>query len=850
MKQRSVLRLAAALTALSATSLAGAAEHYDARSVQVAGLPDVAARSFLEMETDGLRLGGIVLERTGTLPTSTGHVVRFEQRHQGLRVFGGMVAVRVDAEGRARSAEVDVARSLPPVVQPALREEDARAVVAGLRGRPATFARVELGVLPDEEDAAVVYRVDVPTMKGGHRYYVDASTGAVVRNHPIGRNVSGLVYPISSAVTPDPTQEDLSDLVTATPQKLNGFGDLFSVYEYGSGSLDYGDLKVTQKVEAMPDGSFDYAPPKDELDEHDAFAAVNAYYHLHRARKFYTDTLGLDMSPIRWSLGAVVNVMDGGGGPMDNAAYGPYALPAPWSKNNTIIIGQGSGSDFAYDSDVFLHEYLHYVAHNAVGYNEGFNVDTYGMNAFPGAIDEGTADYFACTLNGDPVLGEASLATLYATRDLTEGGKVCPDDLFGESHEDGKMIGTLTWAVREAIGAELADKVVWSALAALTKSATLGDMAKGIADGVEALRAAGTIDQAQADLVTAAIAEGHLDDCGRVLSLDEGKNRHVSLMGLSILAQLYGAGTCSELRDYGIAPASMFHFSSKPRADQKQITFKAGLVDKQGKGDISWSIYVRRADHVTFKSSTQGFPVVSKYSYKLENVTDMKAELTIGPDSDPPFDPALTYYAVVVHQNCPMTALEISVSDLDEGSAGAGGSSSEGSSGGSAGTGGKAPTKQPPSTFAGGAAGIAGSVGTSNAALERPTDLEGGCAVSSSPASGGWALPLLGLAALGAFRLRRRARRSLGSSRHKRAPRVETRGSKIATIRGQSPARKRGCIGSPDPCANARTERLGGHRQGSVDSWQAEYRDLDKGVGGAHLSSASRESLPRSPSRR
>ena len=47
------------------------------------------------------------------------------------------------------------------------------------------------------------------------------------------------------------------------------------------------------------------------------------------------------------------------------------------------------------------------------------------------------ADYFACSANGDPLLGEASLSTIGKTRDLSDTSMRCPNDIGGEGHHDG-----------------------------------------------------------------------------------------------------------------------------------------------------------------------------------------------------------------------------------------------------------------------------------------------------------------------------------------------------------------------------------------------------------------------------
>src|SRR5262249_1769835 len=148
---------------------------------------------------------------------------------------------------------------------------------------------------------------------------------------------------------------------------------------------------------------------------------------------------------------------------------------------NLIAIGQGSKSDFAYDSDVFKHEFGHYVTFNTVNYNLGvLYANAYGLCPFSVAVDEGSADYFASTPNQDPVLGEASLGPFNETRDLTDTHMRCPDDIGSESHSDGQIVASIGWTIRTQLGQDKADRVFWGAMSMLTPGPTFGDVGRAL----------------------------------------------------------------------------------------------------------------------------------------------------------------------------------------------------------------------------------------------------------------------------------------------------------------------------------------------------------------------------------
>ncbi|XXX80960.1 hypothetical protein WMF30_19580 [Sorangium sp. So ce134] len=622
-----------------------------------------AAEAYLKRAASELELQGVSLRYERELQDGAHRTVRFAQLHAGLPVLGAAAAVQVAPEGRVEAVVLDVARDLSVPAAPKYREAAARSAVEAAYGMTlAERPRAALAVFPEAETGGkLVWVVDVRSELGGERFLVDAHTGKIAHRRSLAVHVRGRVYPISSAVTPELEDRELVDLDAADPQTLSGWNGNLKVVNYVDGDLASGvPLTLEQSVGPNAGEDFLYDPPSTADDPHDQFAQVGIYYHLTRMRDYFTSAHQLDMGTPSWKLVAVANMLESGR-PMDNAFFSPMGSEPPFSAPNLIAIGQGSQFDFSDDSDVFLHEFTHYVTANAVGYNEGqFAVNEYGLSPWAGSIDEGIADYFACTVNGDPTVGEASLVPFGAERDLSDDIKTCPDDLVGEVHDDGELIGSLAWALHEKFGAELGDKLVWSALTLLTRNASLGDFAKGLTRAADKLVSAGELTAADADAVEALIKSRGLDDCEEVLDLSGGKPRRTQMFGINSL--VYGTGgSCAEWRQQ-LSLQSLFHFKSTPDRTARGIRFTVQL-QPSGRGDLEWSIYVRTGRHVGFAMGAV-MPEPSKYDYSVEGITDTYGEIVIDETSDPPFDPTQTYYMVIGHGNCPSTAATVESADL------------------------------------------------------------------------------------------------------------------------------------------------------------------------------------------
>jgi MYXO-CTERM domain-containing protein len=396
----------------------------------------------------------------------------------------------------------------------------------------------------------------------------------------------------------------------------------------------------------------------------------------------YFELLGVDQSAAKWKVTAVANALEDGQ-PLDNAFFSPMGQSGSFAAPNLIAIGQGSSVDFATDADVFKHEFGHYASKNAVNYNLGqLFSNSFGLQPHSGSIDEGIADYFACSHADDAELGEGSLGVLGAARDLTDTSKRCPEDLIGEVHFDGEIIGSLSWSIREALGAEAGDTIVWSAIEAMPAGGNFDDYAKGLLAATQDLVSAGSLDAAAVATVTDLLAARGLDDCGNVIALDVGETKQVQILGLQIVGQAFGA-SCSQVQGFGVKMQSLFQFASKPPVDAPELRF---LVESEalGPGDLELVAYARKGKSVRFETGPGGLPSVADFDLEVP-INAATGEIVV----PGPFAEGDEWFFTVTSSSCPIvrSTVSVNVGSTSNGAGGAGGAGGgpEAGSGGSGG---------------------------------------------------------------------------------------------------------------------------------------------------------------------
>ncbi len=253
------------------------------------------------------------------------------------------------------------------------------------------------------------------------------------------------------------------------------------------------------------------------------------------------------------------------------------------------------------------------------------------------------------------MLGEAALAPLGAERHLDDASKHCPEDISGESHADGEIVGSLSWTLRTDLGQAHGDMLVWNAMQMLMPGADLTAFGQNLIAESQVMQSNGILTAAEAAQVKADVTARGIDDCGPVLSVDGANARTTIVVGLDQLAELAGVG-CGDLQQAGIVAQSAFHFSRATSATDTGVHFN---VEMDGASDLAYDVLVRKGNHVTFDTSNMGFPVANAFDVDDMGGGSPTTDVVIDGSSNPPFEPGATYYLVVTSTACSSATLTV-----------------------------------------------------------------------------------------------------------------------------------------------------------------------------------------------
>ena len=544
-----------ALVLSSTPALASAVRVERLDGPPVSGGPVAAARAALAVRPQlaaGVSPGDLIVDQI-TKTGDGGAAVRLGQRAHGLRVLGRSITVRVDAAGRPRWARTSLA-PMPVLAAPTV---DAASALATAVTDPARRAPVADGLDPAIYTEQVVFAPEGavprrawlvvppndPIAVHTWRFVIDGATGEIlVREDLALRDRLANVYQENPSRTPI--------AVTTLPGLSPGALTLTSSDVVAMNCLERRECVpfmgtffhlCSQVQTAAPDGSGDFTAYTfvDDLEAEDTFAEVSMYFHTQKVhdafRVFASDpAFVLDAHPLNAvanfripDLGASLagaicsSATYTGTGELvffDNAAFFPAGgLLGAYPPDDMILFGQGTRTDFAYDGDAVYHEFGHGVMKRVTPL---FGVttlpDPHGRDSSPGGMNEGYADYFSSAITGDSIVGDYALTPLGGARDLDNQAE-CPEDLWGEVHQDSVPWTGALWASRLSfaeVDRPAFDRAVYVAMTAL-------DTTDGFASAMEAtLAEVETAFSAPTAVgVRAIFHDRSIDDCkGRVLA--------------------------------------------------------------------------------------------------------------------------------------------------------------------------------------------------------------------------------------------------------------------------------------------------------------------------------------------
>jgi hypothetical protein len=565
----------------------------------------------------------------------------FEQRIADLPVYDSALVARFDAQGRLTQLSSALAKADDAAQEPSLSE--ARAVEIASSGYdPRAPYYAELGYLPVQGKPILVYMV-IQERPGPHRYmsFVDAQGGAVLLRHDAIRRHQAWVYENNPVVDNETlTQVELLGIVQNGESSLHTYGEYARIASCGELTMSPFEVYcsgVTHWAVASPESGFlDVLPVLDADVFDDGFAEVMNYYVLDRINRWFRDTFGFqgqffDAQSFR-DTGKLTSADYLWAYP--NAEY-PNGFFAPgmdypgYERPDMIVLGSIYGKDLAYDNDVMAHEFGHAVSSKAFLIGMG-DLDSLGINLTSGAVEEGSADYFSSTFQGDPNVGEYVGVSRTLDNEFT-----CPKDLIGEGHHDGQIVAGAMWNIRTAIGAAKTDNLYYQALSSHQIS-TFNDWVKAIETEAYHLAKEGDatlrLTEEDTQVIYDEIAARHLKDCKRLVPLEEG---------MPPLLQYTALGISSE------GTPSAVQYEVRTKEDTTALTLNISPM-----GDVDYDVLVRADDPVSFKWSTGGR---HSYSWNATYDTSWKyngdspiTSITLSSQNDFPLQGDTNYYFSII----------------------------------------------------------------------------------------------------------------------------------------------------------------------------------------------------------
>lgn len=438
---------------------------------------EASARGFLSSQAALLKLDHALSDITmaGSRDTPMGRVYEFTQTAGGVPVYGGVLTIHFNREGRivgltnntVPSATLD---AFLPSVKAEQAIELARGAVPGRDkdeeepgevSAPAT----RLVIYAETGTPTLAWEVIVSTRGPTWQLFVHAQKGTVLTPaKDLNRYATGTgqVFLVNAVVaTRNNTLGDNNDAASAVPS--NAYRTVTLLDLAGTGFLDGRFASSSDTKQRVSSGSQTFVFDRSQ----NGFNETMAYYFLDYAQR-YIQSLGFLSVNNRQQVFNIDRYKK------DNSFY----------KASTKIITYGTGGvDDAEDAEVIWHEYGHSIQDNQVpGFGESSEAE---------GIGEGFGDYWAGSLGAQLSGGFQDLciadwdSVSYSTTSppclrRLDSPKHYPQDVNGDPHDDGEIWSAALWQIRGAISADKADTVILQHHFLLTTDASFNQAANAL----------------------------------------------------------------------------------------------------------------------------------------------------------------------------------------------------------------------------------------------------------------------------------------------------------------------------------------------------------------------------------
>ncbi|MCX6742562.1 MAG: proprotein convertase P-domain-containing protein [Candidatus Pacearchaeota archaeon] len=418
-------------------------------------------------------------------------IISYSQEYQGIPVFNSKVTL-VKKGQEVVLATYNIYNIKDLSTRPEINEEQAIGIAEEDTGLPyETDSFTREGVEKESDSNQPVLRIFEGRLSwqitsNGFLYFIDAQIGDILSKQSLVRfvslDVNGTVK--GRMYAHDPTQ--LHELVpfeddSVFVQNTSGYrgsgttngsgyyavyglvGSNFTVYSFLMGpyadvynEVAPGGYYAVFSNTSVPNGStvdWNWTAPNDNSTNE---SESNVFYHMNRIHDYFNNgTAPFNLDEVDYSLKATVEASmyyDCGGGASNcNACFVPGGYGV-----DQLFFGNGSGTtgcnNTALGSDIIYHEYTHWVTDSV--YNNS-PVLEYALQ--PGAMSEGFSDYFATTINNNPMQGDKILPASWVR--YLNNSYVYPDNFSYEVHDDSLMFSGALWDFRQLVGNATAEKL-------------------------------------------------------------------------------------------------------------------------------------------------------------------------------------------------------------------------------------------------------------------------------------------------------------------------------------------------------------------------------------------------------
>lgn len=398
-----------------------------------------------------------------------------QQLHEGVPVEGSDLAFSIDPGGQIVSLGTHIFSGISIPVMPAVSMDSALRIGLHTFGNstPTVLEPPTFSILPVVRESHVLYflvwKMKIESGLKNMTYFISAGDGSVLkeRSNALSSTVSGKVglsyYPAGANDQPATVEYPLRNIQAYTYPGAQLVGSA-SANSQGAYIIDLGniatqqisvrftfenaDVQIKNDCSGLPStpgclGGGDIVvdnlvtlPGNSSANHTCSGDAANVLYHVPVVHSWFNTHVNFHTLDIQ--MHAFVGMGAGENGVSDGLNIG---------------FGSQGGLAWADSREVIFHEYSHDVIYQLY---HSFIRDLGDPQG--GAMDEGIADYFACTITDDPLFSE----------DVDPQPRNLNNTLIWnsqmEQHIGGQVIGGALWNIRTRVGASIADNLTYKAL--------------------------------------------------------------------------------------------------------------------------------------------------------------------------------------------------------------------------------------------------------------------------------------------------------------------------------------------------------------------------------------------------